>query len=208
MPVYLSMEAVYNGFAVVSWPLFVLLGVFLPQRFADRPNRVDLLAHTAMSFMVIARFWNAEVVWTGISVGGVILAILGYALFNIAIKLAAGHRATNVTMNGIAVCMLAVLSCMLESGSRWSAFHGAGAALGGAAVFTIVRELGASYKWFGSRKQASLVAPLVYDGLLIVSPLVTIVTGGFIHDWPRMVSTAAGMIAITVFRWWYHTHKK
>lgn len=209
MPVHLGMEAVYNGFALISWPMFVMLRVFAPTRFTDRPTTVDLVCHGIMASLVTARFWNAQVEWSGQVIAAVCFAITGYAVFNVAIKLAVGHRATNLAMNGFAALLLIILALVAgESASEWSTIHVGAAVLGGTAVFLIVRELGACYRWFGNQGLGSLVAPLVYDGLLIASPVVTLITGGDIHEWPLMLTTAIGMVAVTLFRWWYHTHRK
>lgn len=208
LPVSLSMEAVYNTFAIISWPLFVALNMRWPRQFTERPNWFDLGCHFAMAGLVILRFYTygsytismGTAAWIG-------MAVLGYVLFNVSIKVASGHRATNVTMNligGVLLVGFALLSG--DSGHwQWSVNHAGGLLLGGAAIFFIVRELGASYGYFGSRGKASLVAPLVYDGILVASPVVMIATG----EWQAIsfatVFVALGMLTVTYIRYRHHS---
>jgi hypothetical protein len=207
LPVSLAMEAVYNGFAITSWPLFLLLGWAWPTKFQDRPGWFDLGCHGAMAALVALRFgtYAQEVTLTTWAAGSVALAVGGYAAFNVAIKLAAGHRATNIAMNFIAATLLAGYAWIIgDSGHwAWSVSHIGGALLGMVAIFGIVWSLGAAYGDFVPKKLGALVAPLVYDGILVASPLVMCVTGELLSVWTLVL--AAGMLAVTVVRYRHHT---
>lgn len=207
MPVSLGMEAVYNGFAMVSWPLFVALGTIWPKRFTDRPNRFDLSCHFVMAGLVAMRFQTYDgLVLNPSCLVYVAVAIAGYMCFNVSIKLAKGHRATNVTMNLGGAGLVAMLAFVTGDAGYWlpNVQHIGGAVLGCAAIFGIVRGLGAAYQHFGARQQASLVAPLVYDGILVASPSVMLVTGEKISVWT--VVLAAGMLAVTWTRYRHNTN--
>ena len=208
LPVSLSMEAVYNGFAIFSWPLFVILHLRWTNSFTETPNRFDLLCHFGMAALVTIRFATYGDFQVDVSVFfWIIVAIAGYASFNVSIKLAKGHRLTNVWMNligGGLLILLAVIDWDREN-MRINYFrYASGFALGATAVFGIVYNLGASYTHFGKLNKASLVPPLVYDGILVASPLVMIITGEFhlISFWT--ISIACGMLLITVFRYRHH----
>lgn len=210
LPVSLSMEAVYNGFAIGSWPMFVALAVFFPTHFTERPNRFDLACHFVMAILVAARFLTyGNVDWNAMSILWVVIAILGYAAFNIGIKLGKSHRATNITMNFAGAGLVLVYAIIIGDIGFWEASprYLGGLLLGGAAIFGIVRELGSSYSHFGAMKKGSLVAALVYDGILVLSPTVMIVTG----EWDRIsvwtILVGLGMLGVTVVRYQHHMKK-
>ena len=207
LPVSLSIEAVYNGFAIASWPLFVLLGVFWSTKFTEKPNRFDLFCHLGMAVMVTGRFMTYPGTFevTMIGIFWIAVAIAGYALFNISIKLSGGHRRTNILMNIGGGLLLAGFSPLFQKGGL-ETVESLGVALGGLAIFTLVFALGKSYQVFGSRNQASLVAPLVYDGLLIVAPLLSFITGDPV-SLTNGVLLGLGMLLITYIRWSHHTKK-
>lgn len=200
----LSLEGVYNGFAVSSWFIFITLNHFLADEFPERPNDFDAICHLLMGLLVVGRFYQfglqlipAAVLW------GVIPAILGYTLFNISIKLAHGHRATNVMMNVIGGFGLIVGGLVTGGGDGVSFVNHANAAgllLGGCSIFGIVYCLGKAYSRF---ERASLVPPLVYDGILIGSPTLScLVTGNPLSFWT--VWTGVGMVLVTIVRYKYH----
>jgi len=207
LPVSLSMEAVYNGFAIVSWPMFVALALLFPTHFTERPNKFDLGCHFLMAFLVAARFLTYGAVdWNIMSILWVVIAILGYAAFNVGIKLGKSHRATNITMNFAGALLVLGYALLIGDLGYWQASprYLGGLFLGGAAIFGIVRELGASYGHFGAMKKGSLVAPLVYDGILVLSPTVMIVTG----EWDKIsvwtIVVGLGMLGVTVVRYRHH----
>jgi len=206
LPVSLSMEAVYNGFAIASWPLFLVLGQQWPQQFTDKPNRFDLVCHGAMACLVVTRFatYGDDLQFSVGSMDAITVAISGYALFNISIKLARGHRATNVVMNFMAAGLLATYAVVSGDAGQWTwdASHLGGAALGCVAIFGIVHQLGSAYAFFGARKQGSLVAPLVYDGILVASPFMMVITGEHVQLWTIVL--AAGMLTVTIVRYRHH----
>lgn len=207
IPVSLSMESVYNGFACLSWPLFVLLNLRWPKTFSERPNRFDLGCHAAMAILVLTRFLTyGEVGWNFMAVIWVMVAIAGYMMFNISIKLGKAHRATNIAMNLLGGLLVAIMAaCVGDFGQwSWTGRYLFGLLLGGLAIFGIVKYLGASYGHFGALKKGSLVAPLVYDGILVASPLVMVITGEWsrISVWTLLV--AAGMLAVTTLRYRHH----
>ncbi len=207
LPVSLSIEAVYNGFAIFSWPLFVLLGVMWAKKFTEKPNWFDLGCHIAMAIMVFGRFVTYPGQFEVSLVGAlwVIVAIVGYSLFNISIKLSGGHRRTNVFMNIGSGVLLVLFSPLFEANSLKN-LEATGILLGGFGIFVLVWALGRGYQHFGSRNQASLVAPLVYDGLLVVAPLLSFITGDPL-SWTNGVMLGIGMLVITYIRWWHHTRK-
>lgn len=208
LPISLSIEAVYNGFACLSWPLFVGLNRFWPSSFVERPNRFDLVCHALMGIMVTLRFctygnYSFELIglmWIG-------LAIAGYMIFNISIKLGKGHRPTNITMNLGGAGLLILMTFGKESlpTTSWSTMLPTGMLLGGLAIFGIVKSLGDSYAYFGKLGRGSLVAPLVYDGILVASPSLMILTGEHVSGWTFAV--AAGMFVITIARYRHHSKK-
>ncbi len=204
LPVSLGIEAVYNGFACLSWPLFVGLNRFWPSSFAERPNWFDLVCHALMAGMVAVRFTtygdftisSMGLMWVG-------FAIAGYMVFNVSIKLAKGHRPTNVAMNLGGAALLGMVTFVREGlPSGWSVALLMGMVLGGLAIFGIVKSLGDSYAHFGKLNKGSLVAPLVYDGILVASPLLMIITGEKVSGWTFAV--AAGMCVITIVRYRHH----
>ncbi len=204
LPVSLSIEAVYNGFALASWPMFVALNLVWPKTFLEHPNRFDLGCHCLMAVMVYTRFatygsYNLNLV----GMAWIALAVAGYMLFNVGIKLAAGHRATTIAMNvggGTLLCLAGVFSG--EALHLSSIATLGGAIMGGIGAFGVVRGLGSSYAHFGPLGKASLVAPLVYDGILVASPAIMVITGETPTVWTFGV--AAGMLAITVVRYRHH----
>ncbi len=205
LPVSLSIEAVYNGFACLSWPMFVVLNQVWPNAFQERPNRFDLACHLLMVTMVVIRFTTYEsyafqitgVVW-------IMLAICGYMLFNISIKLAKGHRMTNITMNIGGGILLVLCGSLVRDGLvfSWNLMLVYGSLLGGLAIFGIVKGLGESYNHFGRLGKASLVAPLVYDGILVASPAIMPISGEYPSNWTFGV--AISMLAITIIRYRHH----
>lgn len=185
--------------------MFVALNQFWPKSFQERPNKFDLVCHGLMATMVVTRFTTyGDFNFEPIGAAWIALAIAGYMLFNISIKLGRGHRATNLVMNVIGGLVLwgwgtaqgetTLIANMPVIGS---------AILGGIAIFGIVRGLGQSYAHFGAKNKASLVAPLVYDGILVASPAIMAVTGEAPSNWTFGV--AAGMLAITIARYRHHT---
>jgi hypothetical protein len=201
LPVSLSVEAVYNGFAILSWPLFVLLNLKWSKQFTERPARFNLACHFAMAVMVCGRFatYPGDFTVTLAGAAFVALAIAGYVLFNISIKLSAGHRATNVTMNlggGFVLMMMSVLS----GNGGWGKLEPLGILLGGASIFRIVLFLGKSYGALGKINKASLVPPLVYDGILVLAPAIALVTREEM-SLSGSILLGLGMIAITALRW-------
>lgn len=215
LPVTLSMEAVYNLFAVCTWPLFVLLHFVWPKKYKEKPTRFDLLCHVAMFALVVTRFATYGDVDISIAaVAAVGTAIAGYVCFNLSIQAAkrlpqGQQRPTNVAMNGLAGAILVGLAFYADNpGMVASSRNLLGLALGGVAILGIVAALGASYAHFGKLKMPSLVAPLVYDGILVASPILMIFTGETTHLSGWTVLVAAGMLAVTVVRYRYHRRTK
>jgi len=207
LPVSLSIEAVYNGFAIASWPLFVLFGIYWPAKFTERPNNFDFICHFAMAVMVFGRFLtypgNFRITIIGIS--WIAVAITGYALFNISIKISAGNRATNILMNVGGGVFLLILSLFFQDvDSIINNLEIRGILLGGFAILMLVWALGKSYQKFGARNQSSLVAPLVYDGLLVAAPVLSIITGDPI-SLTNGILLGFGMLSITYIRWRYRS---
>jgi len=207
LPVSISMELVYNSFAVSSWPLFVLLNVFWAKYFTERPNDFDLMCHGVMAIFVFLRIWsyNLDVDTIVISLPWVGIAVLGYVVFNLSIKLGRQHRATNIAMNlsgGVLLFIMAFLFSDFSNWQWWTPKYMMGAILGGIAIYGIVSRLGASYAVFTERSMSSLVAPLVYDGILVASPMVMVLTREQL-SWPTVI-IAAGMLLITAIRYKWH----
>lgn len=211
LPVSISMEMVYNFFALLSWPLFAGLFLLFPTSFSDRPNRFDLGCHAVMAVLVFTRIWlyhlPLEQLWQAL--GPIATAVLGYMLFNTSIKLAKGHRATNICGNVFGGGFIIAAAVVLNDHptiSEWHWKHAAGAVLGGLAIYGIVKFLGESYAHFGKRGKASLVPPLVYDGILVASPLVIVVT--FEHVPPATLLVAIGMLVVTMVRYQWHMNAR
>ena len=210
LPIALSVEAVYNGLAISSWPVFLLLTWRWPGRFGNRPNWFDLGCHLAMAGLVFTRFYlypgsfeltAIKLVWIGV-------AIAGYLCFNISIKLAGGHRPTTILMNlggGFLLTALAVYKGQFTLNIGWDGFGAA--LLGGIAIFGIVWSLGKCYGHFGPKGQGPLVIPLVYDGLLVFAPVLSLFAGDKVTP-TYGVAVGLGMIFITYLRYWYHTRKR
>jgi len=201
-------EAVYNGFAIGSWPLFVLLAILWKNQFNEKPNWFDLGCHLAMATMVFGRFYTypGNFQFTTIGMAWIAVAIAGYALFNISIKLSKGHRPTNVGMNIGGGLLLAAASLVWYGGLNVEHLEWKGIALGGLSILGIVWALGKSYAHFGAQKKASLVAPLVYDGLLVTAPLLSLATGEP-TSWTSGLAVGFGMLLITFVRWRYHSRQ-
>lgn len=202
LPLSLSMEAIYNGLAMASWPTFLMLNWFWPQRFKERPKWFDLLCHLLMFLLVALRFSTYGAYHLD---GGTIMALAagasGYIGVNLAVMLIAGHRLSNIL--GIALAAVALLCWQITNGASW---HWNGASIGATllialASYGIPVYLTAAYAHF--KQLASLVPPLVYDSLLVASPLVMIVRGEMVSHWTVLV--AAGMVIVTVIRYRYHT---
>jgi len=208
LPVSLSMEAVYNLFAISSWPLFVLLNLKWSKHFSERPNRFDLGCHFVMAGLVLTRFATyGEYVLSIASILWILVAVAGYSLFNVSIKLSAGSRATNVLMNvggGLLITVYSLSFDGIGALSNWTPEYSWGLLLGGLSIFGIVWALGASYTFFGQKGQGSLVAPMVYDGLLIAAPSVMLVTGetGQLSVWTFVVAYL--MLVVTFVRYRHH----
>jgi len=211
LPVTLSMEAVYNLFAIVTWPTFVLLHYIWPKKYQEEPGWFDLGCHAAMFLLVVARFATyGDVELTLATLAAVGTAILGYLWFNLSIRAAATlpekqRRPTNVTMNVLAGITLITLAMFYDAPSMVASGRNlTGLALGGISILGIVAALGSAYAHFGKLKLPSLVAPLVYDGILVASPILMVLTGetNSLSGWTVLV--AAGMLAVTVVRYRYH----
>ncbi|MBD3311072.1 MAG: hypothetical protein GF349_01065 [Candidatus Magasanikbacteria bacterium] len=207
LDVSISMEMVYNGFAISSWPLFLLLNRFWSKNFQEKPNRFDLYCHGLMGLLVYMRIMTCDQKDLIVSATpSIIIAIAGYALFNISIKLSNGHRATNITMNMGGGTLLLVYATILKDIGHWDwdpIFIG-GFILGAIGIFMLVRELGQSYIHFGHKGQASIVSPLVYDGILVGSPLVTLITDDMPDEWLFIIPIAFGMLLMTMIRYRHH----
>jgi len=209
LPVSISMEMVYNSFAVLSWPMFAGLYMKWSKHFEEKPNFFDGKCHVIMAIFVLLRIRDYGLNFSEVAAASwwVGLAVLGYMLFNVSIKLASLHRITNVFMNLIGGALLLIWSFASSEffgGYWWSFRHVSGAVLGGLAIFGIVTFLGASYNDFGKKGLSSLVAPLVYDGILIASPLVQICIGTiaiFSAESAGMYLIAFGMLAVTSVRY-------
>ncbi len=214
LPVSLSMEAVYNLFALGTWPLFLLLHKWWPKGYPETPNWFDLVCHMAMFVLVVARFYTyGDFQIEFVAAASIFLAIVGYAWFNISIKTAAQleqgqRRPTNVAMNLIAGTSLVLLSFAIDTPSMVTSTQNLlGLFLGGIAILGIVAALGGAYIHFGGRNQGSLVAPLVYDGLLVASPLVMFITGEGKHVSYWTFVVAILMLVVTIVRYQYHQRK-
>lgn len=206
IPLSLSMEATYNGLAMLSWPTFLLLGSFWPNHFSDKPKAFDLLCHGLMFLLVATRFntYGAYSIdattWAALA-----CAAIGYIGVNVTIKLFKGHRLSSIY--GI----LLAAGCLLS----WQIVHGAlahwqgnqysllGILLVTVASYGIPVYLAGAYAHF--KGLGSLVPPLVYDSLLVCSPLVMYVRGEVISPWT--IAVGVGMITVTVVRFRYHTGK-
>ena len=208
LPISLSVEAVYNAFACLSWPLFVLLNRWSPKAFGERPNRFDLICHMLMATMVTLRFATyGAFSFDPIGLAWIGLAVLGYMIFNVSIKLSKKHRYTNMAMN-LGGAILLLLASLVEDGipNTWNHWLLASTLLGGLAIYGIVKFLGDSYDHFGKAGKGSLVAPLVYDGILVASPVLMPITGEPVSGWTLAV--AGLMLAITIARFHHHHAKK
>lgn len=207
LPVSLGMEAVYNGLAIFSWPVFILLHLRWKKRFQERPNRFDLGCHLLMFILVIGRFGTYEGVFD--LLGAAIptaLAIGAYLMLNISIKFAEQHRVTLILLyiiGGVWVGGIGLLNGVELPQWDTPSFYIAIIA-DTCAVLGILVILGVAYKRFGERAQSSLVIPLVYDGILVGTPLVITVTGESMSIWTFVLSAA--MLLVSLVR--YHHHNK
>lgn len=207
VPLSLSMEAVYNGLAMLSWPTFLLLGNFWPKHFSDKPKAFDLLCHGLMFLLVATRFntYGAYSIdaatWAALA-----CAAIGYIGVNVTIKLFKGHRLSSIY--GILLAAVILLAGQFYSGAwqLWSlnGYFVISLVLVSIASYGIPVYLAGAYAHFKSL--SSLVPPLVYDTLLVTSPLVMIVRHEVISPWT--IGVGIGMIIVTVIRFRYHTGKQ
>jgi hypothetical protein len=206
-PPSLGMEAVYNGFTIASWPLFLLLSLVWSSKFKEKPRLFDLYAHLAMAVYVAFRF-GIHGEWFPVKAFfWVLVAILGYCLYNISIKTADNHRATNILMNFTGGILLIL----------WTVFAGeykavaylplvAATLLGGMAICGIVWGLGQSYIHFGKKNLATLVPLLVYDGIIISATVLGSILREGVVVWA--IVTATGMLSVTALRYIYHSSRR
>ncbi len=206
LPVSLSIEAVYNTFATLTWPMFVFLHWVAPKHFSDRPNTLDIFCHVLMFGMVVLRFATYSGFEPSENIWVVFIPVCGYMLFNISIKLSGGHRMTNIAMNiggGVLLLLMAGKTGELRA-SSFTPQYVAALTIGALSIYTVVSRLGASYKHFIGRGQASLVAPLVYDGILVASPAIMYFTDEAQHFTRWTIVVALGMLVITAIRYFGH----
>lgn len=203
LPLSLSMEAIYNGLALGTWPTFLILHRFWPATFKDRPKWFDLGCHAVMLLLVLTRFLTyGEYHLTGWTILAIVCGAAGYIGVNIAVMLIAGHRVSNILIVAIAALILLCGQIGWGAAATWSwNLQSLGAVtLVALASYGIPVYLTAAYAHFKSL--ASLVPPLVFDSLLVASPLMMVVRGELISIWTVIV--AVGMVVVTVARYRYH----
>ncbi len=208
LPVSIAMEMVYSGFACVSWFFFTAFNIVFRTYLNELPKRFDVYCHIGMGVLVATRasLYNANILQSS-AWKWVFLTVCGYCLYNLSLKLGRQHRLTNIAMNTVGALLLIAWAIQTNDYGQWqwSARFVGGALLGGISVWGIVSRLGAAYAHFRALGVPSIVAPMVYDGIILMSPIVIVVA----HDafTPPMVPVMIGMMAIAVVRYRYHaTH--
>lgn len=176
-----TIEFIYDLVVITSVAVWALVEKPLGLQ-KTKVHGFDIWLHIIMAFLVtirIAYHWQPE--WTLWSFLPGLIAVAGYHLFNIGIRLAQKvperTRSTNVAMNIIGGLVL--LAAAFVTGGE-ALQIGTPAILGTIAVVMIVYALGEAYKNLGPKGLSSLVPVATYDGLLILAPIAML----FIYNQP------------------------
>ncbi len=168
-----TMESVYDLVVFSSVGLWYL--VEIPLKLGRTPiRRFDIAFHVLMFGLVVLRLaihWQDK--WSITNFAPVIIAVLGYWLFNISIRLSqkdsSKTRTTNIAMNILGGTLLLIISFII-GGNALSVNQGT--PIGVVGIVAIVFCLGKAYKYLGEKGLAPLVVTGTYDGLLIFAPIV------------------------------------
>lgn len=168
-----TMDFIYDVLVFGGLPIWIAVDIMFKLEKKTPIYWWDLTLHVFMLALVLYRLWiHWGTGWEVSGFGWAAMAIFGYWIFNISVERASGKlnsRATNITMNLSAGFILLGIS-IFRGGDAVSVNHGT--ILGAFGVVMIVTGLGTLYKRLSPKGLKPMVLPLVYDGLLIVAPLV------------------------------------
>jgi hypothetical protein len=194
------MEVIYDLVVFTSVGLWMVVERPLGLQ-PTKVNPFDVVLHVIMACLVLTRLqihWQDG--WEPITFLPAGLAVIGYWLFNVSVRVAQKEpkstRSTNVTMNviaGLALCCLAFVEGGAATTLSWVVV------LGIFALVLIVYFIGRSYAVLGPMKMAPFVMVGIYDGLLIFAPLAMLLVYATPYSW-KDVAITAGFIAVMATR--------
>ncbi|MBU1166959.1 hypothetical protein KKC60_00935 [Patescibacteria group bacterium] len=193
------MEITYDVF-IVSFTL--ILWSFNKTKMA----KVDIPRHIIMLFLVGLRLvihWKTE--WTLMSFAPILLAVLGYILFNTSIKISQNNASTNSLMNILGGGVLALSGFVVPGDQVVFGAVSWVAAFSGASILLLVWAFGACYSSSFFKDCVEVVPAMVYDGLLLAAPLTIGLWYGQRLCFVDILITL-GFLAVAIDRLWCHKY--
>ncbi len=195
---------VYDGLVLLSPFFFWAMPKKLGSGIGQRVSMFDISMTLLMTGLVV---WRAVSHWrTGLPLSGfwfIGIAIGGYLLINLSIKLLPGDSRAHAGINFLAAALLATWGAASQPFPDLALLMLGGIG-GGIASRTITRGLSTAYMQF---TDPALVIGLVYDGFITVGPLILQLLAGK----PLLISDlliSAGCLAITLVRYQYHERQR
>ncbi|MBU1119506.1 hypothetical protein KKH43_06515 [Patescibacteria group bacterium] len=193
------MEVVYDIF-IVSFT--ITLWAFNKTKMAkvDMPRHLVMLALVGLRLVI---HWKSH--WTFMSFVPVLVAVLGYILFNTSIKISQNNPSTNSLMNILGGVVLALSGLFVPGVTVELTSISWVAAFSGGSILLLVWAFGSSYgsKFFA--KCVEVVPAMVYDGLLLAAPLTIGLWYGQNFYFVDFLITL-GFLAVAVDRLWCHKY--
>src|SRR3990167_6408976 len=204
-----TMEVIYYLVVVSSVGLWALVEGPLGLQHT-KLRKFDIVLHVCMLLLVTSRLmvhWSDG--WNFASFAPALLAVIGYWLFNVSVRLSqkdpGATRITNVTMNLVAGSLLICLSVVL-GGEFATVNHGS--LIGSVAILVIVYALGVAYRSFGPIGLAPMVVAGTYDGLLVFAPIALSVMYRQKFGAVDFVFTLGFVAVMAIRAWLYYRHTK
>jgi hypothetical protein len=196
-----SLLVIYEGVVITSFLWALLAEYFFPQLPRTKIDWMHLSMHLLLGLIVGVHLyikWQRH--WGVDTFGGAMLAVVGYHLFNLSLRLAnlrmQSRRDANTKMNIIGGCALIVIAAVLAFFYGWNLLIPVFTAMIGTALMLvgIVYIMGKNYQ-FMPKPLAPLVQIIVYDGILSGQLAIMFLLGMAIV-WQDAVVT--GMIAAVI----------